>query len=167
MLIKSLQVAPCPPAILRWRRTFAPNAYGIDAAWGQWEERFETELTFPVGAKVIHVSELLATMKAKVPQQDAMRRCPTAAIFSAMNMKTMQMLVTPGKQDLQDGMEVRQGGMAMYQHTAPDEWANAAQDDAELIDAEWCSHGSHRLRVAQSIGPLKGSPRYLALSIKA
>jgi hypothetical protein len=44
------------------------------------------------------------------------------------------------------------------------EWANAAQDDAELVDVEWCSSGSHALRVAQSIGPLKGSPRYLALS---
>ena len=54
----------------------------------------------------------------------------------------------------------------MHQHTTPDKWANAAQDDAELIDVEWCSSGSHTLRVAQSIGPLKGSPRYLALSTK-
>ena len=74
------------------------------------------------------------------------------------------MLVTPGKQDLQDGMKVRQSGMAVHQHTTPDKWANAAQDDAELIDVEWCSSSSHTLRVAQSIGPLKGSPRYLALS---
>ena len=76
----------------------------------------------------------------------------------------MQMLVTPGKQDLQDGMEVRQGRIAAHQHATPDEWADAAQDDAELVDAEWCGSGSHALRVAQSIVPLKGSPRYLALS---
>jgi hypothetical protein len=33
-----------------------------------------------------------------------------------------------------------------------------------LVNAEWCSSGSHALRVAQRIMPLKGSPRYLALS---
>src|SRR5215471_669378 len=93
-----------------------------------------------------------------------MRRCPTAAILSAMNMETMQMLVTPGKEDLQDRMQVCQGGMAVHQHSTPDEWANAAQDDAELIDAEWCSSGNHVLRVAQRSVPLKRSPRYLALS---
>jgi hypothetical protein len=164
MLIEPLQVAPGPPAVLRRRRTFAPNAHGIDASWGQREARFETELAFPVGAKVIHVSEPLATMQAKVPQQDAMRRCPTATVLSPMDIKPMQMLVTPGKQDLQDGMEMRQGGIAGHQHATPDERADATQEDAELIDAEWGSSGSHVLRVAQRIGPLKGSPRYLALS---
>ena len=76
----------------------------------------------------------------------------------------MQMLVTPGKQDLQDGMEVRQGGLAGHQHAPPDERADAAQDDSQLIDAEWCSSGSYALRVAQRIVSLKGSPRYLTLS---
>ena len=54
--------------------------------------------------------------------------------------------------------------MAVHQHATPDEWAHAAQDDAELVDTEWCGSGSHALRVAQSIRPLKGSPQYLALS---
>jgi len=54
--------------------------------------------------------------------------------------------------------------MAAHQHATPDKWAHAAQDDAALIDAEWWSSGSHMLRVAQRVGPLKGSPRYLALS---
>jgi hypothetical protein len=81
-----------------------------------------------------------------------------------MDMETVQMLITPDKQDLQDPMEVRQGGIAGHQHATPDEGANAAQDDAELIDAEWCRSGSHALRVAQCIEPLKGVPRYLALS---
>jgi hypothetical protein len=78
MLLEPLQVASGAPAILRWRRPFAPNAHGIDASWYQGEEHFETALAFPVGAKVIYVSEPLAAMKAKVPQQDTMRRCPAA-----------------------------------------------------------------------------------------
>src|SRR5262245_33692877 len=107
MLIEPLQVAPDAPAVLWWRRTFAPNAHGIDASWGQGEERFEPDIAFPVGTKVIHVSEPLAAMQAQVPQQDAMCRCPTATVFSPMDIETMQMLVTPGKQDLQDDMEMR------------------------------------------------------------
>ena len=81
-----------------------------------------------------------------------------------MNVETVQMLITPGKENLQDGMEVRQGGLAGHQHPTPDERADAAQDDAQLVDAEWWSSGSHALRVAQCIVPLKGAPRYLALS---
>ena len=68
------------------------------------------------------------------------------------------------QQDLQDGMEVRQGGLAGHQHPTPDEWADAAQDDPQLVDAEWCRRGSHALRVAQCLVSLKGVPRYLALS---
>ena len=78
----------------------------------------------------------------------------------------MQMLVTPGKQDLQDRMEVRQGCLIVYKHLTPDEWADATQDNTQLIDAQGCGRGRHALRIAQSIVPLKGSPRYLALSYR-
>jgi len=67
MLIKLLQVAPGTPAVLRWRRTFAPDAHGIDASWVQGEERFETDITLPGGAKILHISEPLAAMEAEVP----------------------------------------------------------------------------------------------------
>jgi hypothetical protein len=46
-----------------------------------------------------------------------------------MKRETVQMLVTPGKQDLQDGMQVCQGGRAAHQHPTPDERADATQDD--------------------------------------
>ena len=77
------------------------------------------------------------------------------------------MLITLGKEDLQDGMEVRQGRLAGHQHPTPDERADTTQDDTELVDAEQWSSGSHALRVAQRGVPLKGSPRYLALSVLA
>jgi len=62
-------------------------------------------------------------------------------------------------------MQVREGHIAPDKHPAPDEGADAPEDDAELVDAERCSSGSHALRVAQRIMLLKGSPRYLALSL--
>src|ERR671922_3067874 len=77
------------------------------------------------------------------------------------------MRIAPGKQELQDRMELRQSRLAGHQHSAPDERADAAQDDPQLVDAEWCRSGSHTLRVAQSPTPLKGVPRYLTLSTSA
>src|SRR5262249_31271999 len=165
MLIEPLEVPPGAPTVLGRRRTFSPKTYWIDTSRSQGEQRFETHLTFPVGAKVVHIAEPLTAMEGEVPQPNTARRGPTAAVFLAMDMKTVQMLIAPGEQDLQDRMQVCQGGMAVHQHATPDEWAYAAQDEAELIDAEWCSSGSHALRVAQRSVPLKRSPRYLALSL--
>ena len=85
------------PAVLGRSRTFPPNTHGIDTAWCQREERFETNIAFPGGAEVVDMAEPLAPMEAEVPQPDTARWCPAAAVFSAMNMETMQMLVTPGK----------------------------------------------------------------------
>ena len=50
----------------------------------------------------------------------------------------MQMLIAPGKQDLQQRMEVCEGGLAGHQHAPPDEWTDAPQDDPQLVDAERC-----------------------------
>src|SRR2546429_849597 len=166
MLINPLQIVPDSSAVLGWRRSFAAATHRIDTSWGQRQEGFETNVTFPVGAKVVHISKPLAPMEAEVPQHDPPRRCPIAAVLLAMNMEAVQVLVTPGKQDLQDGMQVCQGGRTVEQHPTPDERTDAAQNDPQLIDAERCSHGSHALRVAQRLGSLKGSPRYLALSYK-
>src|SRR2546426_12548064 len=62
-------------------------------------------------------------------------------------------------------MQVCQGGLAVHQHSTPNKRADTTQDDTELVDAEQWSSGSHALRVAQRSVPLKGSPRYLALSM--
>jgi Cu/Ag efflux pump CusA len=44
--------------------------------------------------------------------------------------RQLQVLVTPGKQDLEDGMQVCQGGTAGHQHPTPDERTDASQDNA-------------------------------------
>jgi hypothetical protein len=61
-------------------------------------------------------------------------------------------------------MELRQGRLTAHKQAAPNERTDATQDDAQLVDVAWGSRSSHGLRVAQSIAPLKGVPRYLALS---
>ena len=59
------------------------------------------------------------------------------AIFSRVSIHTQTpMPVTPGKQDLQHGMEMGQRGLARYQHPTSDERTDTAQDGSQLIDAE-------------------------------
>ena len=53
-----------------------------------------------------------------------------------VNMETVQMLVTPGKQDLQKHTQVRQGYITPDKHPTPDEWADTSEDDVELVNAE-------------------------------
>ena len=73
-------------------------------------------------------------------------------------METVQMLVTPGKQDLQkQRMQVREGHSTPDTHPAPDERADAAEEDAELGDAERWRRGRHALRGVQRSVLLKGS----------
>jgi hypothetical protein len=45
-----------------------------------------------------------------------------------MDMEAVQMIVTPGKQNLQDGMEVRQGCLAAHKHPTPDERRQLGQE---------------------------------------
>jgi hypothetical protein len=121
------------------------------------------ELTEPY--EIVHVPEPLATMEMQVAQQDTAGLYTAAAIRLTVDMNTGQRLITPGKLDLPDGVEMRQRGIAAHQDTTPDEWADTAQGDAQLVDVEWRGRGSHVLRVAQCRISLKDSPRYLALSL--
>jgi hypothetical protein len=62
-------------------------------------------------------------------------------------------------------MEVREGGVAADEESAPDERTDLAQDDTQLIDTRRFRWLTHRLSVAQCAVSLKVSPRYLALSM--
>ena len=78
----------------------------------------------------------------------------------------MQMLAAPVKDDLKDDVELRQGGVAADEESAPDEWTDLAQGDTQLIETgqfRWLAHG---WSVAQCAVSLKVSPRNLALSRK-
>jgi hypothetical protein len=61
-------------------------------------------------------------------------------------------------------MEKRQHGLVAHKDTTPDQWADAAQDDAQLVETERCCRGHHVLRVTQYRVSLKDPPWYFALS---
>ncbi len=63
-----------------------------------------------------------------------------AAIVFAINMELMQMFTAPVKDELEDVMELREGGVTVNEKAPPDERTDAPHDDTELINAgQWVS----------------------------
>ena len=81
-----------------------------------------------------------------------------------MDVKRVQMFITPVESDLQHRVEVRQGRVTTHEQTAPDERTDLSQDDTQLIDGRRFYWLAHRVSVAQCVVSLKVSPRNLALS---
>ena len=100
MLIQPFNVGPGPPAVLGWCSRFAPKAERIDTPWRRGPDGFEANVTCSVGTKIIHILEPLAAMEVQVAQQDMAGLCPAAALFLAVDVETVQILVTPGQQHL-------------------------------------------------------------------
>jgi hypothetical protein len=84
----------------------------------------------------------------------------------AVDVEVVQMLATPREGDVQDVMEMRERRVARDEEAAPDERADASQDDTQLIESGPWRRGRryHALSIAQRVAPLKDSPRILALS---
>jgi hypothetical protein len=58
-----------------------------------------------------------------------------AARVFAENAEMMEVFVTPREEDLEHEVEVGQGGITSDQESTPDERTDAAQDNAQLVDA--------------------------------
>jgi hypothetical protein len=88
----------------------------------------------PVGTKIVNVTEALAWAKAKIVQLNESCAGAIAAIVFAMDVKFMKVFITPVEDELEDVMELGESGVAVYKESAPDERADASQDNAELIN---------------------------------
>jgi hypothetical protein len=56
-------------------------------------------------------------------------------IVLAINVKGMQMFTAPIKDELEDGMQLGEGGVTADEEAPPDEGTDVPQDDTEPIDA--------------------------------
>ena len=72
-------------------------------------------------------------METPVTQHDVTRVGTTAAVPSAAGVEAVQTLITPSTHGVQDCMEVRQCGVAADEQAAPDERADASQDEPQLM----------------------------------
>jgi hypothetical protein len=164
MLIEPCHIRPGTPALLGRCCPFGDGTHGIKTLEITQHDRFEADVTLPIGTIIVDIPEALTATKTKRTQPDVVSIRTVAAIVLAMNVERVQMLTTPVKHDLKDGMELRQGGVAAAEESAPDERADLAQSDTQLIDIGQFRWLAHRGSVAQCTVLLKVSPRNLALS---
>jgi hypothetical protein len=87
-----------------------------------------------MGAIIIDIPEALPATETQWAQPDVSGVSPVAPIVLAVEVERVEMLAAPVKDDLEDGMEVRQGGVAADEESAPDERTDLAQDDTQLRD---------------------------------
>ena len=165
MLIEPRHIRPGAPAFLGWCGLFGANTYRIKTRGITRYDRFEANITLPMGAVIIDIPEALPATETQCAQPDVSGVSPVAPIVLAVEVERVEMLAAPVKDDLEDGMEVREGGVAADEESAPDERTDLAQDDTQLIDTRRFRWLTHRLSVAQCAVSLKVSPRYLALSV--
>jgi hypothetical protein len=95
MLIEPLQGAWGFPAGLGRCRPFPPSAHGIDASWGEGEERCKTAVPSPIRTTVLHLSQALPAMEVQVVQPDIGGHGATAAVCPPVDIPTVFPLTIP------------------------------------------------------------------------
>ena len=128
----------------------------------------------PAVGEVILIEEALTDSKAKVGQAHVSRIVAEAdpavmpdAVLTAVDDEAVQVLIAPAQRKLKGGVEIGDGAVAANEQAAPDQRADAAQDDAQLVH--------HRLRVrgrlrhfaimpSVALTPVVPLPRFCSLS---
>jgi hypothetical protein len=142
------------------------DTYRINTPGVIGQDRFEANVTLPMGAVIIDIPEALTSTETKCAQLNVSGLSPVAPIVLAVEVERVQMLAAPVQDDLEDGVELRQGGVAADEESAPDERTDLSEGDTQLIDTGRFRWLAHRWSVTQYAVSLKASPRNLALSTK-
>jgi hypothetical protein len=167
MLIEPRHIGPRARALLGWCRTLTPDTDGIDTRGITQQDRFEADVAGPANEVVVDVPEALAAPSAHIPQLYMAGVRTVTAVVLAVDVEVVQMLATPREGDVQDVVEMLKRRVARDEEAAPDERADASQDDTQLIDIGLWRSGRqyHALSIAQCVVSLKDSPRILVLSV--
>ena len=126
MLIKPCHIRPGAPALFGRCRPFGADAHRIKTLGITRYDGFEADVALPMGSVIIHIPGVLPLTKTKHVQRDVSRISTVAAIVLAVEVERVQMLAAPVKDDLKDDVELRQGGVAADEESAPDEWTDLA-----------------------------------------
>ena len=141
VLLDPLQIGPRPATILQRASTFPARTERVAASWVHRQHRFEPEVTDPVIDEIVDVPETLPPMEAQLCKRhvtcvniDVRAAQPWTAIHFAMNVKRVEIGVTPREDNLQRRMEGGQGHVAADEEPAPGQGADPLHDHTELID---------------------------------
>jgi len=134
MLIEQLQIGPGIVDMFGWCRSLATNTDGIEAPGITGYRLFKANVTLPVSVIVVDVPEALALLEAKRIERDVPRVGAIAAVVFAKNVAMVEVFVAPLETELEHEVQLGQRGVTSDKESTPDEWTDAAQDDAQLID---------------------------------
>ena len=141
----------------------AARSFDAELADGSvWPRGPSSRLTPAVG-EVIFVQEALTNAEAKVGQAyvsgivtEADPAVMPDAVLAAVDDEAVQVLVGPAQDSLQSVVEIGDGAVAANEQAAPDQRADAAQDDAQLVHHRVGVRG--RLRHCAIMEPAAISP---------
>ena len=136
MFINVLHVGLHVQKVLGWRGIFATGADRIHEFRINRQGGFQSDIAHPVRVIVIDIAKPLAFAKLELTQRGTAGIGAAGAIVFTIDMEAIEMLITPLKEDLNDLVELGEGGSVVYQNPTPDERTDASQDNAQLIDAK-------------------------------
>jgi len=133
--LATLQVGPRPAAVLGWPGTAPTGAHRVGTARLDSEDLLDADVVVPVVGEVVVVDEPLGPPQPESAQGD-LAVLVEAFVLVPVNLEAMEVIVLPGEGDLQDGVQLGQGGIGANQETAPDERADPSQHHAQLVDGQ-------------------------------
>jgi hypothetical protein len=140
-LVYQAAVARWAAAVFGRTGTRPSDTDGIACLRIVWSHAFEPDVMLPQVTQVVLVQETLTGPESEAGEADLrwiIGEEQTAEagdpVGAALDTKAMRVEILPAHRRLHDGVQVGDGGVAADQHPPPNQGADAAQADLELID---------------------------------
>ncbi len=168
VVLAQFQERPWPAAVLGWRRASAADTDRVVPPWLERQDLLDSHVVLPAVGEVILVQEALTNAQAKVGQAyvsgivtEADPAIMPDAVLTTLDDETVQVLVGPAQHSLASGVEIGDGTVAANEQAAPDQRADAAQDDAQLVHHRFGVRGRLRhcaIMASAAVSPVAPSP---------
>src|SRR6266436_8111832 len=114
-----------------------------DTFRAQRQHLFEPYIVLPVVVEIILIQKAFTKTKTELGQPNAVwvigegeASLVRNAVIFAVDVKTMQVGITPAHGNLNRVMKVGNAVVTLQEQSPPDHWANATQNHLELVNAE-------------------------------
>ena len=114
-------------------------------------------MSAPAVDEIVFIDEALADAQPEISQPHPARfDAAIGAVVAPLDHEAVEVLITPAQSHLQGGMQVGDGAVAADEEPAPDQRADPAQDDPQLVDHR--GSGLTKLRHAAIMARVAPSP---------
>jgi len=138
--LAQFQERPRPAAVLGWDSAPAANTDWVASPRVERQDVLDPHVVLPAVGEVVFIEEAFTDAQAKVGQAHPSRIVAEAdpavtadPVLTAVEDKAVQVLIAPAQYSLKGGVEIGDGAVAPDEQAAPDQRADAAQNDAKLV----------------------------------